>query len=204
MPRNIRSLRAVRLDVFAALKRAFVRRGFIPRKPRKLIDPELDNSAAPSTDTSIDTIDTIPDDTIPETGSAKLIDLTQKAQEILFQADTVFPFMLFPDTVTLDREKLTIANRLFFRVAKITSVAIADVLSVEADVGPFFGSVHMTSRYFFTNAKSVKFLSRGNAVKLQRLLQGYIIAHEREVDCTSIATKDLVVLLNDLGQGSTN
>ncbi len=201
MPRKIRSLRTVRLDPFAALKRAYIRRGFIPRKPSNPASPEVAQPAAPSPDSSVDTT---PDDTIPETGPAKLIDLTQKAQEVLFQADTVFPFMLFPDTVTLDREKLTIANRLFFRVAKITSVPIADVLSVEADVGPFFGSVHMTSRYFFTNAKSVKFLSRGNAVKLQRLLQGYIIAHEREVDCTSIDTKDLVVLLNDLGQGSTN
>lgn len=196
MPRKIRSVRGVRLDPFAALKRAYVRRGFIPRKPRKLNDPEPDEQAAAVTDSS--------SDSIPETGPAKLVDLTQKAQEVLFQADSVFPFVLFPDTVTLDREKLTIANRLFFRMAKITSVAIADILSVEADVGPFFGSVNMTSRYFFTNARSVKFLSRGDAVKLQRLLQGYIIAHERKVDCTNLATKDLVVLLNDLGQGSSD
>lgn len=201
MPRKIRSLRTVRLDPFAALKRAFVRRGFIPKKPSEIVNQGSDNQAIPSTDISVDTI---PDDTITETGPAKLIDLTQKAQEVLFTANSVFPFILFPDTITLDREKLTIANRLFFRMAKITSVAIADILSVEADVGPFFGSVNMTSRYFFTNARSVKFLSRGNAVKLQRLLQGYIIAHERKVDCTSLATKDLVVLLNDLGQGSSD
>ncbi|MDO8591417.1 MAG: hypothetical protein Q7R60_00630 [bacterium] len=201
MPRKIRSLRPVRLDPFAALKRAFIRRGFIPKKPSELTSPEAAQPAVPSTDTSVDTI---PDDTVPETGPAKLIDLTQKAQDVLFQADSVFPFILFPDTVTLDREKLTIAERLFFRMAKITSVPIADILSVEADVGPFFGSVHLKSRYFFTNARSIKFLSRGNAVKLQRLLQGYIIASQRKVDCTTIATKDLKVLLNDLGQGSTD
>ncbi len=196
MPRKIRSLRAVRLDPFAALKRAYIRRGFIPRKPRKLNNPKSDEHASPNTDNH--------SDSKPETGPAKLIDLTQKAQEVLFQANTVFPFILFPDTITLDREKLTIANRLFFRMAKITSVPIADILSVEADVGPFFGSVHMTSRYFFTNARSVKFLTRGDAVKLQRLLQGYIIAHERKVDCTSINTEHLRILLNDLGQGSTD
>lgn len=196
MPRKIKSLREVSVDVFEALKRAYVRRGFIPNKPKEVEDEVLSEPTTLVLD--------VPIDTIPETGQAKLIDLTQKAQDILFQADSVFPFILFPDTVTLDREKLTIANRLFFRVAKIISVPIPDILSVEADVGPFFGSVHLTSRYFFTNVRSIKFLSRSNAVKLQRLLQGYIIANQRKVDCTSIGTKDLITLLNDLGQGSTD
>lgn len=196
MPRKIRNLGEVRLDIFQAIKRGYIRRGFIPKKPRKPSDPILAEPANAKED--------VPSDTEPETGPAKLIDLTQKAQDVLFEADTVFPITLFPDTVTLDREKLTIAKRLFFRMAKITSVPIADVLSVEADVGPFFGSVHMTSRYFFTNARSVNFLKRSDAVKLQRLLQGYIIAHERKVDCTSINTKHLVTLLNDLGQGSSD
>lgn len=196
MPREIKSLREVHLDVFTSLKRAFIRRGFIPRRPKKIIHGIADEPTILVVDTPIDTV--------LETGQAKLIDMTQKAQDILFQADSVFPFILFPDTVTLDREKLTIANRLFFRVAKITSVPIADILSVEADVGPFFGSVHLTSRYFFTNVRSIKFLSRHNAVKLQRLLQGYIIAYQRKVDCTNISTKDLITLLNDLGQGSSD
>lgn len=198
MPRKIKSLREVSVDVFEALKRAYIRRGFIPRKPKKLSSHKPDEKTIPNTETPTDI------NTISETGPAKLIDLTQKAQDVLFQADSVFPFILFPDTVTLDREKLTIAERLFFRMAKITSVPIADILSVEADVGPFFGSVHLKSRYFFTNARSIKFLSRGNAVKLQRLLQGYIIASQRKVDCTGIGTKDLITLLNDLGQGSTD
>lgn len=196
MPRKIKSFREVHLDIFESLKRAYVRRGFIPKKPRTTEDEGLSEPATLVID--------VPIDTVLETGQAKLIDMTQKAQDILFQADSIFPFILFPDTVTLDREKLTIANRLFFRVAKITSVPIADILSVEADVGPFFGSVHLTSRYFFTNVRSIKFLSRHNAVKLQRLLQGYIIAYQRKVDCTNIGTKDLIILLNDLGQGSSD
>lgn len=196
MPRKIRFLGEVRLDTFEAVKRAYIRRGFIPKKPKVLKTLKSAKPASPDTDKH--------SDSKPETGPAKLIDLTQKGQEVIFQADTIFPFTLFPDTVTLDREKLTIAKRIFFRVAKITSVPIADILSVEADVGPFFGSVHMTSRYFFTNARSVSFLKRKDATRLQRLLQGYIIAHERNVDCSSIATEDLKILLNDLGQGSTD
>lgn len=134
----------------------------------------------------------------------KLIGMALKAHDILFRANTVFPFNLFPDTVTVDREKLTIANRFFFATAKITSVPIRDILSVEADVGPFFGSIQLTSRYFFTNPRSVTFLRRKDALDLQRLLQGYIIAHEQHIDCSKMDAQQLKILLEDLGRGDTD
>jgi len=137
-------------------------------------------------------------------GAEKLIGLTLKSHDILFKAKTVFPFNLFPDTVTVDREKITIANRFFFGVAKITSAPIRDILSVEADVGPFFGSVYITSRYFYTNPHSINFLKRKDALNLQRLLQGYIIVHEQDIDCAKLGTEQLKVLLEDLGKGDTD
>ena len=167
------------IDIFEALKRAMTRRGLIRQKlaPKK-------PSAPPK---------------IPK----KLMAVTIQAHDILFRANTIFPFNLFPDTVTLDREKLTFASRSFFRVAKITSVPVRDILSVEADIGPFFGSVHTASRYFITNPYSINYLWRKDALKLQRLLQGYIIAHEQDIDCSNIDKDKLVTLLNDLGQGDT-
>ncbi len=168
------------VDVFEAIKRTLIQRGLIRQK-----------KSGPGT---------------KEGGirSKKLVQVTMKSHEILFKANTVFPFTLFPDTVTLDREKLTFANRFFFFVAKITSVPVRDILSVEADIGPFFGSVYTASRYFITNPKSINWLWRGDAIKLQRLLQGYIIAHEQEIDCADIEKDKLIALLNDLGKGDTS
>jgi hypothetical protein len=167
------------LDVFEAIKRALIRRGFIRQKPsakkpvkKSKLQHELENVA-------------------------------QKSHEILFKANTVFPFTLFPDTVTLDREKISFATRYFFRVAKVTSIPVRDLLSVEADIGPFFGSVHTSSRFFITNPKAVRWLWRKDAIRLQRLLQGYIIVHEQEIDCDKIKKHNLIKLLNDLGTGRT-
>lgn len=139
----------------------------------------------------------------PEPGKIheKLIDITEKAHDVLFKADSVFPFALFPDTLTLDREKLTIANRSFFRVAKIITVPITSMISAEADVGPFFGTVRMTSKYFIDNTHEVKYLWRHDATAIHRLLQGFIIAHERNLELHEIDKDDLKVLLEDLGQG---
>lgn len=123
-----------------------------------------------------------------------------RSHEILFKAKTVFPFDLFPDTVIIDREKLTFIEKDFFFIGRTISVPIRDILNVEVDTGPFFGSVKMTSRYFFTNPQSIRFLWRSHAIKLQRLLQGHIIAHEREIDCRDIEKDHLERLLLDLGQ----
>lgn len=137
-----------------------------------------------------------------QTNEQKLRDATARSHEVLFKAQTVFPFNLFPDSVIVDREKLSIINRFFFRVAKITSVPIKDILSVEADVGPFFGSIYLTSRYFFTNPHSINFLWRKDALELQKLLQGYIIASEQDINCFNINRNNLVGLLEDLGQSN--
>lgn len=130
--------------------------------------------------------------------------MTTQSHDILYKANTVFPFNLFPDTITIDREKLTIANRIFFLTARITSVPIPDLLSVEADVGPFFGSLHLNSRYFYTNPRSISFLPRKDTLNLQRLLQGYIIAHEQRIDCSKMEKEQLKILLEDLGKGDTD
>ncbi len=184
MPRKIRSSENSvdsSLDIFEAIKRALMRRGFIRRKPQTKKIASV-NKKTPT----------------------KLVDVTVKSHDILFSANTVFPLTLFPDTVTIDREKITIANRIFFLVAKIMSVPIRDILSVEVDVGPFFGSVHFSSRFFDNNHHKVNFLWREDALKLQRMLQGYIIAHEREIDCKDIDKEKLIILLNDLGQSDTD
>ena len=137
----------------------------------------------------------------PDPIEKELLGVTASSHEILLKVKGVFPFDFFPDTVVVDREKLTIAQRFFFFTAKIISVPIRDILSVEVDVGPLLGSLKLTSRYFFTNPQSIRFLWRAQAIKLQRLLQGYIIANEREIDCSSISKSHLEKLLLDLGQG---
>lgn len=132
----------------------------------------------------------------------ELLDTTIQAHEVLMKVDTVFPFTLFPDTITIDREKVTIDNRLFFQVAKINSTQISDIQSIEANVGPFFGSLRLTSKFFVNNPRVVKFLWRHDAEKIQRLVQGFVIAKQKEIDCSEIDKDQLIAMLSDLGSGA--
>lgn len=215
MAQRLRSVRSIPLDLVGAVRRAYLRRGvFIPPVSTDKTGQAVKKAKPESTDIKSD--ETEPKDdgslTPPElTGSQepqevheKLIDVTEKAQDVLFEADTIFPLTLFPDTITLDREKLTVATRLFFRTAKITSVPVSSISAAEADVGPFFGSVQISSKYFVQNRYSIQKLTRGDAMILEHLLQGFIIAHERDIDLTDIEKEDLLILLEDLGTGVTD
>jgi len=222
MARKIKSLDEMPIDMVEAVKRGFIHRGFLPRKYRrnsqledhlsqktesKKSEPEDSGSDDPNLgiiDSQAGSQEAAKDPDEPEPGETheKLIELTEKAQDILFTADTVFPFTLFPDTITLDREKLTVVDRFFFRVAKVITVPISSMISADANVGPFFGSVHMTSKYFVDNAHTVNFLWRHDAEEIHRLLQGFIIAQEKGLDVSDVDKDDLCVLLHDLGHGT--
>jgi hypothetical protein len=215
MVRKITTLDEAPVDIIEAVKRGFIHRGFIPRKYRRnsQLEQESSRESSPKSkkNPGVGTIDsqkgsqeTAKDPDEPEPGEVqeKLIDITEKAQDILFTADTVFPFTLFPDTITLDREKLTVVQRFFFRVAKVITVPITSMISADANVGPFFGSVHMTSKYFIDNTHTVNFLWRHDAEEVHRLMQGFIIAQEKNIDVSDIDMEDLKALLRDLGHGT--
>ena len=201
MAKKTRPIDDAHLDVFEAIKRAFIRRGFVPaRRRHRDVTAKV---AAVDAEEPDDTDEEEVAEDEPAESSEKLVDLAANAHEVLAEATTIFPFTLFPGTVTIDREKLTIANRSFFKVASISSMPITDVQRIEANVGPFFGSIVITRVMVMqaANPFHVKFLWRDDALKIQRLLQGYIIAHQKKIDCSVIDKEQLIILLNDLGQG---
>ena len=141
---------------------------------------------------------------VPEnTPEEKLMYTTVESQETLFKASSRFPYILNRDTIQIDRDKITIAHRSYLRMADIMSVQICDVLSVEMKVGPFFGSLILTSKYFKKNVQTANYLQREDVIRLQRLIQGSIIAHRKNIDYSGIEKEQLIALLTDLGQGTT-
>ncbi len=140
---------------------------------------------------------------ITDQETEKLYKVTVQANDTLFSIDSIFPFTLIPDTVTLDREKVTFIHRLFFQTAQIISVRISEILSIEADVGPLFGSLKMTSRFFVKNPTRINWLWREDAIKMRDLIQGYIITAQKEIDCSNTPTEELKLLLQNLGHSST-
>jgi len=122
----------------------------------------------------------------------------QGSNQILAQSTTVLA--LFPDTMTVDRAKVTITKRTFYRVAEVMSMRIEDILNATCTVGPVFGTVTIVSRVLNDDQSyTVGRFWRSEAKRLKRVLQGYVIALQRQIDCSKLETRELAGLLERLG-----
>lgn len=141
-----------------------------------------------------------PSSPAPQIDDHKLNKIMKNAHEVLVKADTVFPFTLFPDTIIVDRSKVTIIKRNFFMMAETYSIRVEDILNVSTTVGPFFGSLQIVTRVFNTDKPHyVNFLRRDDAVKIKHLIHGYVIAVHNDIDCDSLDKNELLTMLTKLG-----
>lgn len=134
------------------------------------------------------------------TETQRLKRLVVGSSDNLFVAKTIFPFVLFTDTIKIDRQKITIVHNDFLWQSKTASIEIKNIMNVEADMGPLFGSITITSKHFLNNTQTIKCLKRRDVIMVQRLLQGFMIAQRAAINTEDIRTKQLLALLNDLGQ----
>ena len=131
------------------------------------------------------------------TSRQELTDAIHESNDILASATS---FGLFPDTITLDRTQLTVTRRFFMRSADVVSFRIEDVLNVTASFGPLFGTLKVFSRTVNVEPAEINFLWRADALRLKNIIQGYIIAVQREIDCASMSATELIRLLSQLDQ----
>jgi hypothetical protein len=63
------------------------------------------------------------------------------------------------------------------------------------------GSVCITKKQFENTVNEINMLSRGDALRAQSLLQGFVIANEKQLDYSKIDNNQLVAMLYKLGGG---
>jgi hypothetical protein len=144
-----------------------------------------------------------PDDPIRNQSDAdRLKNITVDSLEVLLSVETVLPPMIHPSKLIVDRQKLTIVHRTFWGSTDTVSVQMDDINNVEAFIGPFFGEIRIYSKYFINNVQSLPGLWRNDAIAVRRLIQGYMIAHNKGIDCSAVEKEQLLVLLTELGRGS--
>ena len=130
---------------------------------------------------------------------ASLKKIAAESHEVLDSCRSVFPFMLFPDSIILDRTKVTLIKREILS-QDIVTVRIEDVLNVAAHTGIPFGSLNIAIRVMnSTDHFQIKFLWAQDALRLKRLIQGYVIAQHNDIDVKHLKRGDLIRTLRELG-----
>lgn len=137
-----------------------------------------------------------------QTSTSELEEAAKQSQHILIQADAIFPFDLFPDTITVDRQKLTIVRRELWKTKQTVSVAHNGITNIQADMGPLFGSLTVTSGDFMNGTQTIRYLRKRDVLAVQQLVQGLILAQKEGIDTNAIEDdQTLLRLLDKLGRG---
>lgn len=137
----------------------------------------------------------------PREGLRKIV---RKSHQLLASAQTVIlPINLFPDSVTVDRTKVTITKRDFFWTSSVISIRIEDVLNIACSTGPIFGSLIISSRVMnSTDHYEIDYFWRKDALYLKQLIQGYVIAQHNQIETSHLKRDELIRTLLDLGNDS--
>lgn len=145
--------------------------------------------------------------TIDEENEAKIQRIKQvvkQSHEILAVARTVIlPVNLFPDSILVDRTKVTITRRTFFWTSQVITTRIEDILSVTSNFGPIFGSLTISTRVMnSTDHYEINYFWRKDAVYLKQIIQGYVIAQHNKIETSHMPASELVKTLLEIGQDS--
>ena len=127
--------------------------------------------------------------------------VVEQSQEILAGAKTVIlPYNIFPDTVTVDRMKVTINLWKSLWSHEVVTLRIEDILNVSAHIGLLFGSLTISTRVMnSTDHFVIQGFWNKDAKRLKHVIQGYMIALHQGVDVSELSTERLVRKLNELG-----
>lgn len=132
--------------------------------------------------------------------AADLKKVVKKSHEMLADVRTVFPLTLFPDSISVDRTKVSIIKRNFFWTSDTISFQVEDILNVSCSVGPLFGSLTIASRVMSTiDHFQINYLWRKDATFLKHLIQGHIIAKNNKLETDGLSQKEMIDTLCELG-----
>ncbi len=126
--------------------------------------------------------------------------LAQKDTEPVFTCQSVFPFDLFPDRLTISSKKLSITQRYFFFERQTQSIMISDLLSIIIEESLLFASIHIVDRKFPQNVLDIDTLNKEEARRARRIVEGIIIAEREKIDFTKIPTHQLSDMLEKIGE----
>ncbi len=138
----------------------------------------------------------------PITDTEKLSGIITGARHNLFSTQAIHPLKFIADSIKVDRQKLTIVHNEFLRSSQTASIQIRDIMNIQADTGPLFGNITVTSKYFLNNTQTIKFLRRRDVNKIQRLVQGLMIANRSGIKTDNIDDEHLLPMLLELGEAN--
>ncbi len=125
--------------------------------------------------------------------------LVRQARRTLVEARShFFPVDLFPDTIKVDEEKVTVITRTFLLSSEVHGVDLKDVTNVFINTSPFFAQLVIVSKTFEENIIQISSLWLKDAIYVRRIIEGMRVMLNKQVDTSVYSKIELLAKLEEL------
>ncbi|HRN96486.1 MAG TPA: hypothetical protein PLD54_03505 [Candidatus Levybacteria bacterium] len=131
--------------------------------------------------------------------SRTLEEISKTSARVIYRIKTIFPFVLFPDEIVADEEKVSVVIGNFYKSGYLRSVMIRDISTISIDTSLLFACMTIIDRNYIQDALVVQFLKKDEAFKMRRVLMGLVISDQNKVDLSAYSTDELCKHLERIG-----
>lgn len=132
----------------------------------------------------------------------RLNHLISKTKKTLLEISSIFIFDLFPDKLTIDENKVNFIYKEAFWIRSIHSILIENIAYVEVRLSILTGTLIIMdmSNFRVPQTYEIKNLTRKNALRARKLIQGLVHAKKTGIDFNQFDCSELECNLEDLGR----
>lgn len=135
-----------------------------------------------------------------EKNQQKLDQLLHGSNTVLLRIKSHLLLDIFPDELILDINKVNLVSNLFFKSKDIHSIMIGDISDVIVTTSLFFAQLQIIDKGYTENSRFIKFLKKKEAYKARDLIQGLVVANDKEIDLSKVSDQDLAQKIEELGK----
>ena len=135
-----------------------------------------------------------------QTAEAQIRDIARKSSQILFSTKTVFPFDFFPDTLTINANKIDIVQGNFFLSHQTTSIPLKDIANIEIQTAIFFATLRIINIRYPMNPTVLNYLKKSDAIRAKNIIDGLLVAASQGADVASIEPEKLLPQIEQAGK----
>lgn len=121
----------------------------------------------------------------------KLVDLVKKSNRSIISISSLFPWDLFPSTITVEESRVTFTFRQFLS-SQSHSVEIKDISNVFLESSFLFATLQVVSRTYVKNNIKIAHLNRKKAQKVQQIIEGLRTFIENNINTSNYEIDELL------------
>jgi hypothetical protein len=132
----------------------------------------------------------------------KINQLAEKSDQVLFRTKSVFPFDFFPDTLTINANKIDIVQSLFFFSNSTTSVPLRDIANVEIETSPFFAKIKIVNIRYPMEPVIIQYLHKDKAIRAKNIIDGLLVSMSQGADVAAVDPQKMQQQIEKVGEGA--